>query len=97
MFNFPEWPLFCLAGIQAIKYFLQFWQTRAEHIPTNYILLGKCFSWSLLCGVYVWASFTTADLITVRSYVRLGNLLWIVTDLTYFSITTYLRRKYNHL
>jgi hypothetical protein len=92
--NVPEWPLYTLAAIQSAKYFWQFWQTRDKHIPTNYILLGKSFSWALLCGVYVWASVTPANVYVVRNFVRLANILWITMDLAYFSIMTYLKRKY---
>jgi hypothetical protein len=96
MYIVPEWPLFFLAGIQAVKYFWQFWKTRQEHIPTNYILLGKSFSWFLLGCVYLWASFQPlTNFLAVRNYVRLANILWILTDLTYFSLTTYLNRKYS--
>jgi len=94
MINVPEWPLYFLASIQSIKYLWQFWQTRKENVPTNYILLGKAFSWAILCGVYIWASLTTANILVVRNFVRLGNIIWILTDLTYFMMTSYLVRKY---
>jgi hypothetical protein len=94
IWNVPEWPLYVLAGVQSVKYLWQFWQTRSEHIPTNYILLGKSFSWALLCSVYIWASVTTANIYIVRNVVRLANILWILMDLYYFWVVSYFKRKY---
>lgn len=95
MYIVPEWPLFLLAGIQAIKYFWQFWQTRAEHVPTNYILLGKSFSWALLSAAYAWASMQPlSNFLAVRNVVRLTNILWITMDLTYYTLMIYLKRRY---
>jgi hypothetical protein len=85
----PTWPLFVLAGLQSIKYLYRFYFK-----PTSYILLGKAFTWMILSGVYIWAEFTTADIITVRSVVRLGLIIWMSTDLLYFMWDTYLKRKY---
>ena len=94
MFNVPEWPLYILAGIQSIKYLWRFWETRTTPGPTNYLFLGKAFSWAILSSVYVWASLTDVSIIIVRNNVRLANILWIVTDLVFFIVNTIETRRY---
>lgn len=88
MLNIPEWPLYLLAGVQSVKYVWRFWQTHTQPlVPTNFILLGKAFSWTILCGVYIWVAVSDTNILIERSVVRLGNILWIITDLIYFTIT----------
>lgn len=89
--NFPEWPLYLLAAIQAGKYFVRFRQER------NYILLGKGLIWSMLAGVYLWAQLTQSDILTVRDVVRFGICVWMLADLTFFTIQILLDRKYGKL
>lgn len=90
MLLIPAWPLYSLSALLFCKYIYRFMTSGRN----NFLLLGKASTWAILCGVYIWADMTTADLMTVRSVVRLGGILWMTTDLLYFTIGFLLKRKY---
>lgn len=93
-FIVPESPLYILAGVLCLLYGYRFWQSRKIENPTNYTLAGKAFAWGVLACLYIWAERTSADILVIRSFVRLGNLILMTVYLFFITLEIWLENKY---
>lgn len=93
-FIVPESPLFILSGVLCVLYVYRFWQSRKIENPTNYTLIGKAFAWGLLSCLYIWAGQTDVNILVIRSFVRLGNLILMTVYLFFITLELWLENKY---
>lgn len=93
-FIVPEYPLYSISGVLCLLYIYRFWRSNKRENPTNYTFIGKAFAWGLIASLYFWAGQTSADIITVRNWVRLGNLLLFMVYLLFMSLEIWLEHRY---